>query len=728
MLGRALFETLAGRAILVGLAVKVLLLPLGAGPGRAQVLLTVADTLAGLTIAAGAAYFVVRLLLVAKRRLLWRVRRKLILSYIFIGLVPALLIAVFFLLAGLLLFFNLSAYLVQTRLASIADRARSLAESAALEIQHADGRDVRDIIGRKQAAAEAEYPAVSIAMVPVERPCAETGPGVETRSSSAVGPIAAGPWTPVARPDALPRWIGCLGMAELLLAAERRPAEGPSGDTGEPKDSRPPSADLVVRAVAFPDVPRPGYAVVADIPVGVAIRRRLRSETGVEMTSVSVAPAGDADDGGLAADRGGPGPASARLDGVAGAGPLNGVAFLEYRDWTTGRTGMLLASTALNVGEIYEHISAAQGPQGKGSFGHALLVVLLVVVGGLFLVIEAVALVAGLALARSITGSVHELVAGTERVRRGDFAQRIAVKAKDQLGELAESFNSMTASIEDLLRHAAEKKRLEEELRIARDIQMSLLPQGPLVLPGLSVTALCVPAREVGGDYYDFLPLGERRVAILIADVAGKGTSAALYMAELKGLVLSLSQIYASPRELLVAANRIIARTVDFRSFITMTYAVVDLEAGTMRYARAGHTPLMYLPGPGGDSRRVRVLAPDGLVLGLKLDDGSLFEQLLVEETLALYPGDLYLLFTDGITEAMNAADDCFGEQRLCQLIEAHGDLPTDELRERVLREVQAFVGAAPQHDDITLIVLKIDERQASVSTAVTYEPAAIAG
>src|SRR3989442_15045978 len=108
----------------------------------------------------------------------------------------------------------------------------------------------------------------------------------------------------------------------------------------------------------------------------------------------------------------------------------------------------------------------------------------------------------------------------------------------------------MSGSIEDRLRGAAEKKRLEEELRIAREIQMSLLPQGPLNMPGLSVTTLSVPAREVGGDYYDFLPLDDHRLGVLIADVSGKGTSAALYMAELKGLVLSLSQIHTSPREL----------------------------------------------------------------------------------------------------------------------------------------------------------------------------------
>ncbi|MBW8867478.1 MAG: PP2C family protein-serine/threonine phosphatase, partial [Acidobacteria bacterium] len=273
-------------------------------------------------------------------------------------------------------------------------------------------------------------------------------------------------------------------------------------------------------------------------------------------------------------------------------------------------------------------------------------------------------------------------------------------------------------SIEDLLRQAAEKKRLEEELRIAHEIQMSLLPQGPLMMAGLSVTALCVPAREVGGDYYDFLPLGDHRVGVLIADVSGKGTSAALYMAELKGLVLSLSEVHTSPRDLLIAANRLIANHLDARSFITMTYAVIDLRARTMTYARAGHTPLIYVPGscdtPG--PRQVQILAPDGMVVGLKLDNGEMFDRLLREETIPLRSGDLYLFFTDGISEAMNARDDCFGESRLGQLVEAHAHLPSDELRERVLREIAAFVGDAPQHDDMTMILLKVDEVSEAVA------------
>ena len=125
---------------------------------------------------------------------------------------------------------------------------------------------------------------------------------------------------------------------------------------------------------------------------------------------------------------------------------------------------------------------------------------------------------------------------------------------------------------------------------------MSLLPgEGLVQLRGLRVAALCLPAAEVGGDYYDLLPLGETRMGLLVADVSGKGTSAALYMAELKGLVLSLSRIYDSPARLLSEANRILSANMDSRSFVTMTYAVVDTAARCMRYARAGHNPVIRL-------------------------------------------------------------------------------------------------------------------------------------
>jgi sigma-B regulation protein RsbU (phosphoserine phosphatase) len=695
----ALLHTLPGRAIVIGVGIKLVVSIVGVALGRVPPFLAVVDSVAMLAAVIGLTIFAIRLTVLAKRRLLWRVRRKLILSYVFIGFVPAILLVAFSLLCGFLLFYDVSSYLVTSRLRALAEQARFLAQSTALEIQRSGGRDVGNILERRQANQEEQYQGISIAVVPVDKAC---GQSTRSAQTSGVTLLTSGPWGHVDPPRAIPSWIDCSGFSGVLAYSHRRVPSAPDEDT-----------HLLLRAVAFPDSPRPGYAVIVDLLVNDSMREQLRRETGVELKSILAASADGKDAQPLRGHDGGDERARAAplMPGLLTSLPT----LLVHRDWNTGTTGPLTVTTALNVPDLYDRISSPEGSVGRLSQG---LLLVLFVIGALFLIIEAMALIAGFALAKSLTGSVHELFTGTERVRRGDFTHKIGIKSDDQLGELAGSFNSMTASIEDLLRQAAEKKRLEEELRIAHEIQMSLLPQGPLQMPGLSVTALCVPAREVGGDYYDFLPLDDHRVGVLIADVSGKGTSAALYMAELKGLVLSLSEIHSSPRDLLVAANRIIAHHLDARSFITMTYAVIDLRARTMTYARAGHTPLIYVPGAcaAGSSREVQILVPDGMVVGLKLDNGEMFDRLLEEETIPLQPGDLYLFFTDGISEAMNVRDELFGEARLGQLVETHAHLPSDELRERVLREIAAFVGDAPQHDDMTMILLKVDDLSEAVA------------
>ena len=594
--------------------------------------------------------------------------------------------------------------LLQSRLQTLTSRAQTVASTTAVEIQRAGGRGIPAIVSRRQAAIARELTGASIAVVPIVRTCVEADeapaqpPAVESRNV-----VVAGQWEHVAPPASIPVWIPCTGFQGLLAY----------GDLSQPASTHPVAVngstserqvDLVARAVVMPDSPRPTYAVVVDLLVNEGVRDELRSETGVALTTIEKQKTNA-----IEVDRG---VLPARVPGVAreafapvSALPATSFTFPEIVDWQTGETlqKTVIASMQLSITEMYGRMAATQG-----SIGQNLLVVL-ILIGMLFLVIEIIALVTGLALARSITGSVHELFAGTERVRLGDFTHKIAISARDQLGELAESFNSMTASIEDLLRIQAEKKRLEEELRIAHEIQMSLLPQGPLEFPGVSVTSVCVPAREVGGDYFDLLPLDDHRLGVLIADVSGKGTSAALYMAEMKGLMLSLSRIHTSPRALLIEANRIIAEHLNSRSFITMIYAIIDLRARTLTYARAGHTPLLCLPGPQAATQGLRTLVPDGMVLGLNLDAGETFERLLCEETMPIHEGDMFLFFTDGISEAMNSADDCFGEARLGRIVEEHAHLPSDQLRERILREIAAFVGDAPQHDDMTLILLRID-------------------
>jgi sigma-B regulation protein RsbU (phosphoserine phosphatase) len=602
-----------------------------------------------------------------RRQLLWRVRRKLILSYIFIGVVPAALIIVFCLIGAGMLSINIGAYLFKDGYDDVMRNAGLIADAAVGDIGRATDTPKGVLERLSTNTSGLDYRGLSLVYIPA--------------SGDAARVARAGRWDHAAPPATLPMWV-------------TRNPKGFTGTVAMTLQERPGQFELIVRAV------RPGRSgfVVVDVPIDAEMISRLYEETGVKAGHVRVTGPGNASSGNAA--------------GVQDTTSLfgNSLAFFDCTDWASGEVNRAMVSITYRLSELYQRLARAQQVQigGAMSASDAILLVL-ALVAGFFVVIQIVALIMGLALARSITSSIHELFTGTERVQHGDFTHRISISTKDQLGELAESFNQMTGSIENLLQTAAEKKRMEEELRIARQIQMSLLPRGPLDVPGLAVTALCVPAREVGGDYYDLFQLPGDRLGVLIADVAGKGTSAALYMAELKGIVLSLSQIYPSPRQLLIEVNRIISANLDSRSFITATYAVIDLTAGTMTYARAGHTPLIYMPGATSPVKGAQILIPNGMVLGLRIDGvEEKFAELLEEEQVRLYPGDIICLYTDGITEAMNPESDLFGDDRLSGIVEEHGHLDSGELRERILREIEAFVGAADQHDDMTMILMKI--------------------
>jgi sigma-B regulation protein RsbU (phosphoserine phosphatase) len=336
-------------------------------------------------------------------------------------------------------------------------------------------------------------------------------------------------------------------------------------------------------------------------------------------------------------------------------------------------------------------------------------------------VIQTVAFVMGVSLARSITGSIHELFEGTRRVQAEDLSHRIRVRTRDQFGALASSFNSMVETIEELLEQKVVKERLQQELQIARDIQTSLLPSETLYRGDMTLAAACRPAREIGGDYCDFFPLDDDRIGLLVADVSGKGASAALYMAELKGLMLALSKTHQSPRALLGEVNRVLSTNLGRNSFVTMTYAVLDLRHRTLVHARAGHTPLIHLRA-GDVFPRTRLLAPEGLVLGVRMESvRARFEGLLKEQTITLAPGDVVVLFTDGISEAMNGIRDLYGEDRLCLCVEDHAELEPDALCDEIFESVREFADGAEQHDDMTMIVLKVSKAAAPQPLGVAH-------
>ena len=676
-----------GRLFCISVALKAVVAGVRLGgelPPFVQVLSSAATV--GLAVSAG--YFGWRLFVLTQRRLLWRVRRKLILSYIFIGVVPALLIVIFFLLSGVLIFMSVSAYLFKDGYDAMVDYVKLATEATASEMSRSPEL-AEQSVGRIYRNASRPYPVLSQVYIPAAAASDRTG--TVPRANPLPDRIELGPWDHMTAPQSVPAWLTRQGF--------------PAGTIVLPSPDNPAEVELVIRS-ALPVVVRgtvTGF-VITDLPIGVEMVQRLQALTGVQPGLATV----------IAETADQPAALARTADSSSGTGLTTlfrkSLIFLDYQDWQTGAPRRVSISLSYRPVELYRQLSGAQQIILRGRTLGEWAVVILLLIAVLFLTIEIVALSMGLALARSITSSIHELFMGTERVRHGDFGHRIDVHTNDQLGELAGSFNQMTGSIEGLLQTAAEKKRLEEELRIARVIQMSLLPRGPLDVPGLGITALCVPAREVGGDYYDFFRLAGDRLGVLIADVSGKGTSAALYMAELKGLVLALSQRYDSPRELLLEVNRIISEHLDSRSFITMTYVVIDVHRRLMTFARAGHTPLIFLPGPSPAVPAAQVLTPNGMVLGLQVDGApQKFEELLEEQRVDLTAGDVIVLYTDGITEAMNAESDLFGEARLSRIVEEHGHLDSGELRERILREIEAFVGGADQHDDMTMILLKVD-------------------
>jgi len=610
------------------------------------------DVLARGVLFAYAFWGLVRLGRYLVRRLLWRIRTKLLVSYLFIAVVPVVLLQVLFGLAAVLFSGLVASHIVTTEVDRRAVLLRTAAE-AVLADMGADDTGARASLARHLDPVRAANPDLVFSL---------------WRGDTVV---AASPGAPAT----LPAWTRPDGYAGLVRA--------------NPDDD----ATLLTGLARRGD-----RALLLQVPVDERLFAPLEQRMGIRFVtsggSVRQTRRGVQVHIGERARRNAvPAPADEKVGGISFP------ATPEVRQWADGKTDLMPMLFHFQPYDLLRRLSP-----GTLNLGDV-LVKALALVAAVFLVMYVVALGLGLMLARSITGNIHELSRGTERLRQGDFGNRIRVQSRDQLGDLAESFNVMAASMQGLLMEQAEKQRLEEELRIARQIQMSLLPQGAVTLPGLRVSALCLPAAEVGGDYYDLLPLSPTRMGVLVADVSGKGTSAALYMAELKGLVLSLSRIYDSPARLLSEANRILAATLDPRSFITMTYAIVDTATQTMRYARAGHNPMIHLEAGTG---RTRVLTPAGL--GLGIDEGTRFDQILEEAEVPLRSGDLFLFFTDGLSEAMNGRAELFGERRLRDVIESAGNEGEEAsvLKDRILAAIRAFVGDAAQNDDMTMVILKV--------------------
>ncbi|HKM85577.1 MAG TPA: SpoIIE family protein phosphatase [Terriglobales bacterium] len=397
---------------------------------------------------------------------------------------------------------------------------------------------------------------------------------------------------------------------------------------------------------------------------------------------------------------------------------------LQVVDWAAGdRRYGAIAEVETRPSVISTKLFAARGDYAEG------LKSILKLVMSVFVIVVLLALFVGTKLTRSITSAVGQLYEATTHVNRADFSHRITVKSSDQLATLANSFNSMTTSIEKLVQEQKEKQRLEGELAIAQEVQAQLYPKLITQLETLEVHGFCRPARTVSGDYYDFLALNSDKLMLAVGDISGKGISAALLMATIhsavraysidevpvlrepmlrepaavgaagnSGLMLASESrgADASPATLLGLLNHQLYQSTPAAKYATLFLGIYDGLTRRFTYANGGHLPPILISKDGSS----QLLSCGGTVIGL-FDNVS-----FPEATVQLRPGDLLVTYTDGVTEPENDYGE-FGEERLIQLVRENRHLPLERITEIAVTAVADWIGDNEQPDDITLVLAR---------------------
>jgi sigma-B regulation protein RsbU (phosphoserine phosphatase) len=318
-----------------------------------------------------------------------------------------------------------------------------------------------------------------------------------------------------------------------------------------------------------------------------------------------------------------------------------------------------------------------------------------------FLVIWAGAFITGIVLTRQITKAVNELYRATQYVQAGDLSHRVRIERRDQLGVLGESFNLMTGSISGLIEEQKQRQRLENEISIAREVQDQLFPRILPHVPGVEIEAICKAARAVSGDYYDFIQLSPTHLAIAIADISGKGISAALLMASLQAALRSQVLVDGSERmstaELVSRLNKHLVRNTGDDRFATFFIAVYDSATRNLRYTNAGHLPSFLIC---KDS--ALHLDKGGMVLGVVEDYD--YE----EGSVIVAPDSLLVGYSDGLVEPENVYGEEFGIRRLQQAaVHVQGASP-QVVAESLMNAAEEWAGTPEQADDMTVIVARL--------------------
>ncbi|MCL4852856.1 MAG: PP2C family protein-serine/threonine phosphatase [Bryobacteraceae bacterium] len=374
-----------------------------------------------------------------------------------------------------------------------------------------------------------------------------------------------------------------------------------------------------------------------------------------------------------------------------------------------GTTRKVIIAVRTRFSAVRQAISTEATSTERAGTDQNLLFILFTVVTGLFLGVELIALVIGVSLTRTITGAVHNLYEGTQKVMKGEFSHRIEVKGNDQLADLGISFNRMTENLEQLVVVAKEKERLQAELELAREVQAQLYPKVMPTLKTLRIVATCNPARLVSGDYFDYQCLEDTQVALALGDVAGKGISAALLMATVQSSLRTQlrhcldsaasngsAPVVVATAEFVAQLNQQLYADTAPEKYATFYFGVYDDTSSLLTYTNAGHLPPIVI-------RREEVLRLDvnGIVVGAfpfaKYD----------ESQIQLLSGDLLVCYTDGVTEPENEYGEMFGDERLIQVLQKNAGRDEQEIVARVIDSVLEWTGAGELQDDMTLLVAR---------------------
>jgi sigma-B regulation protein RsbU (phosphoserine phosphatase) len=637
-------------------------------------------------------YYLGRLAVFIRRRLLWRLRRRLIVTYVFVAFVPIVLIVVLVALGIFIISGQFAALLVASNLRQHFDELQQVNRAVVHEAHLNTSSRAEEALDRLQNfyVKELEKHAVSY-------------PGLEVtlRIGSQVRAFRLD-GTKIQPPLTVPAWFKQEEFAGIVMdggqlalrSIERNPT---TGDSLVAILSQPITPELL-------DMAGEGIG-----PVGVMTFRPMRRE-GKEAKPTSEAhvrietPRSFYDEAANFNSKKTrlPQPANRFDFRVYGASSLDPVSWQGETQQKVAVPAIVYVSSRVMA---LSHLLL----ETLGEFSQV-YVFLFKAVAVVFLIIEGVALIIGVRLTQSITSTVDKLYGATERVKKGDFSYRIRVPSNDQISALGEAFDGMTASVERLLRESEEKLRLESELEIAREVQAQLFPRSAPEVPGLTLYGVCKAARSVSGDYYDFLKLGENKVGLVLGDVSGKGISAALLMAAIQFALRaqfydsfpSTSGSHTSALSTAAVVGRLnlqLYENTPREKYATFFFAVYDAATRTLTYTNAGHLPPVLLRR--GEVFRLNV---GGTVVGL-------FSPLTYEEAeIPIQPGDLLLAFTDGITEPENIYGEEFGEDRVLEVVQRAPGASPQILVEEIYRSVSDWTGSPELQDDMTMLVARASE------------------